>query len=338
MREYGMLGPGFWIGATGKRLRGSRAAQVVAAYLISSPHANMLGLYYLPMPFLVHETGMSFEEASEGLQRCIEAGFCRYDEASEFVWVLNMALYQIGSDLSPKDNRCKGVQAEYDRMPQNPFLSDFYERFSGVFHMTSCRESRKGSERGSEGATKPGTGTGTGTEKKPSLRSAACPEPAEPPLVPESTPVPLIPGVKLKAPKAGPTVSEILAEHSPGAYWELAKVFPGSRSTNHRTAAPFWVAAIREGIPGGALVAAGKAFFESLPPDQVSRGAIPQLAKWLEQEGYRGFLPEQPRASPQDSPEARKVRLAEADAFLKAKTADPALIFETWKARHATAS
>ncbi|MCR2581744.1 replication protein, partial [Salmonella enterica] len=84
-------------------------AQIVAMYLLTSPHANMLGLYYCPTMFIAHETGLGLEGASKGLQRAIEAGFCEYDEASEVVWVIEMASYQIGEALKPNDLRVKGV-------------------------------------------------------------------------------------------------------------------------------------------------------------------------------------------------------------------------------------
>lgn len=94
MRDYAKVAPQFWIGATGKALRKAGAeAQVVALYLLTSPHANMLGLYYLPTVYLIHETGLGEEGASKGLQRAIEAGFCSYDEASEVVWVHEMARF-----------------------------------------------------------------------------------------------------------------------------------------------------------------------------------------------------------------------------------------------------
>ena len=106
MRDYSKVGPKFWIGPTGKRLRSAGVeAQVVAMYLLTSPHANMLGLYYCPVMFIAHETGLSFEGASKGLRSAIEAGFCQYDEASEVVWVMEMAVYQVGERLEAKDNR-----------------------------------------------------------------------------------------------------------------------------------------------------------------------------------------------------------------------------------------
>lgn len=159
--------------------------------------------------------------------------------------------------------------------------------------------------------------------------------PAPPSAAPERTRKPREPK-KPEMPKAGPTVSQILGEFDPASYWALSKVFPGARSSNHRTAAIYWVAAITDGVSGPALVKAGKAFFDSLPPDQVSKGAIPQLAKWLEQEGYRSFLPEDsPRIATASTESERKASLANADAYLKAKCENPSLTFAEWSMNHA---
>ncbi|WP_157266505.1 hypothetical protein [Azohydromonas aeria] len=141
MRKYAQIGPQFWSSsATGRAIRkkGSEAV-VVALYLMSSPHSNMLGLYYQPMLYMAHETGLGIEGATKGLQRCIEANFCSYDEASEMVWVHEMALYQIAEELSPGDKRVTGVQKEYDAVPDCPYLVAFFERYGGNFHMTRKR-------------------------------------------------------------------------------------------------------------------------------------------------------------------------------------------------------
>jgi hypothetical protein len=58
MREYARVSPQIWLGETGRKLRGYPEAQIVAYYLLSSPHANMIGLYYLPIIYLAHETGL----------------------------------------------------------------------------------------------------------------------------------------------------------------------------------------------------------------------------------------------------------------------------------------
>lgn len=142
MREYSKISPKFWIGETGKAIKKQgMEAQIVAMYLLTSPHANMLGLYYCPVVFISHETGLTFEGASKGLKRAKQAGFCMYDDETEMVWVMEMAAYQIADHLSPNDNRVKGVNTEYQNLPENPFLSLFYEKYKDAFCLSECRDS-----------------------------------------------------------------------------------------------------------------------------------------------------------------------------------------------------
>jgi len=152
MREYSRVGPKFWLGKTGKELRKAGAeAQVVAMYLMTSPHANMLGLYWVPTMYIAHETGLGMEGASKGLQRAIEAGFCEYDEASEVVWVYEMARFQIADSLVATDKRCIGIQNEYNSLPANPFLARFFAKYSVAFNMAKQRGNTSPIEAPSEG-------------------------------------------------------------------------------------------------------------------------------------------------------------------------------------------
>lgn len=184
MRDYAKVSPKFWTGETGQELarRGSEAL-VVALYLMTSPHSNMLGLYYQPVLYLAEETGLSPEGASEGLRHCKEAGFCSYDPQTKMVWVYEMASYQIGSNLSSADKRCKGIQKDYASLPNNPFLADFFDRYAHDYHLSERREyivKEKGLQRSLisplEAPSKPGTGEGAGTgegTRKPSASSPA---------------------------------------------------------------------------------------------------------------------------------------------------------------------
>ena len=148
MRDYAKVMPTFWTGETGKAIRRRGPEGVICAlYLMSSPASNMLGLYYQPILYMAHETGLGVERASEGLRVCIEEGLCSYDEGSEFVWVHEMATFQIGKGLKASDNRCVGVQRDYDSLPDNPFLGAFFDRYKADFHLTR--------RRGSEGPSRP---------------------------------------------------------------------------------------------------------------------------------------------------------------------------------------
>ncbi len=113
MRDYGKVSPRFWTGRTGKRIRDlGRDAQVVALYLVTGPNANMLGLYYLPLPTLCHEVGSPLQGAQKARRGLSEAGFAHYDEATEHVWVPEMARHQVGEALKVGDKRIAGIIKE----------------------------------------------------------------------------------------------------------------------------------------------------------------------------------------------------------------------------------
>jgi hypothetical protein len=184
MRDYAKVSPKFWTGETGQELarRGSEAL-VVALYLMTSPHSNMLGLYYQPVLYMAEETGLSPEGAWKGLHACIEVGFCAYDTNTKWVWVFEMASYQIGTELASTDKRCKGIQKDYAGLPNVPFLADFFDRYHGHFHLTERREfvsKTKGLQLGVtsplQAPSKPGAGAGEGTGEgtgKPTASSPA---------------------------------------------------------------------------------------------------------------------------------------------------------------------
>lgn len=142
MRLYAKVAPQFWIGKTGKLIRGLGGveAQLVGLYLLTSPHANMIGLYHLPVAYIAADTGLSIEGATKALRSTIEGGFCDYDDDAEVVWVFEMARYQIGDRLKPTDKQCKGINTVYLEVPENRFLADFFKRYSTAFHLTQVRE------------------------------------------------------------------------------------------------------------------------------------------------------------------------------------------------------
>jgi len=151
MRDYSVVSPRFWIGATGKELRGNPPAQVLALYLMTSPHANMIGVFHCPLIYMAHETGLGMEVASKALQCLIESKFCTYEESSETVFVHRMAAFQIGDHLSEQDKRCKGVEREWNNIPSRQLQQAFFAIYSVAFHLP--KQSRKA--RGTEAPSKP---------------------------------------------------------------------------------------------------------------------------------------------------------------------------------------
>src|SRR5688572_19251596 len=110
MRDYGKISPRFWTGPTGKKLRAAgRDVQAVCLYLQTCGSANMIGLYYLPLPTLCHEVGIADADARAALDAAARAGFAFYDDEAELVWLPEMARYQIADELVGKDKRRAGI-------------------------------------------------------------------------------------------------------------------------------------------------------------------------------------------------------------------------------------
>ena len=136
MREYARVDPEFWIGNTGRKIRQlGRDAQVLAVYLISAPSAVAMGLYYLPLVVISHDTGISLKGASKALRRLSEAGFCSYDVDSEWVFVPNMARFQIGAKLEPGDKRVTWLKRELESRRKSPFFNDFLALYREPYHL-----------------------------------------------------------------------------------------------------------------------------------------------------------------------------------------------------------
>lgn len=133
MRDYGTVSPKFWVGKTGKAMRGNAEAQLVALYLMTSPHSTSIGIFHCPLVYITHETGLPFEGASKGLRSLVEAGFCQYDEETEEVFVSTMAQYQVGEALEPKDKRCVWVQRELEKVGSALLRAAFHAIYSVAY-------------------------------------------------------------------------------------------------------------------------------------------------------------------------------------------------------------
>ena len=135
MREYGKVSPQFWVGKTGKALRGNMQAQILALYLMTSPHANMIGIYYCPIEYMAKETGLTFEGASEALASLIDADFCTYEAEDELIFVHAFASHQIGDSLKATDKRVIGVMNELDKVPKGQCWQGFRARYSVPYNL-----------------------------------------------------------------------------------------------------------------------------------------------------------------------------------------------------------
>lgn len=135
MRDYGKVSPKFWVGKTGKSLRGDMQAQILALYLMTSPHANMIGIYYCPIEYMAKETGLTIEGASKALQSLVNADFCTYEADDELVFVHAFAEHQIGASMKASDKRVQGVINELEKVQKGVCYQAFMARYAGPYNI-----------------------------------------------------------------------------------------------------------------------------------------------------------------------------------------------------------
>lgn len=140
MRDYAQIVPTFWTRGSGKQLRGDPLAMLIALYAMTCPSSTMVGIYYLPIPTLAHETGSTVEGAREALRRVEEVGIAYYDDETEMIWVPEMARYQIGETLTPRDNRKAAVIRALRQVGKHRFARAFHEKYREAYGLPDMPE------------------------------------------------------------------------------------------------------------------------------------------------------------------------------------------------------
>jgi hypothetical protein len=146
-REYALVKPAIWNGKTGRAItRRGKDCRILADYVVTCPHANLIGLYYLPIPTMAHETGLTVDEVGAALSALEDLAFAAYDADAEVIWVANMAKYQLnwrGTGLTEGDKRAKAAAREYRECPDNIFVGPFFERYGQALHLNEKRGAAK---------------------------------------------------------------------------------------------------------------------------------------------------------------------------------------------------
>lgn len=142
MRDFVKLSPTFWTGRTGRALREAHpSAQLLALYLISSPHVNYIGIYRLPLTYIAADLGWTIEHVHDIFENVKWSGFAEYDRVSEIVWITEAAKWQIGDELKTGDKRIGAVQREFESLPTDClYLDDFFTKYADAYKL----KARKG--------------------------------------------------------------------------------------------------------------------------------------------------------------------------------------------------
>ena len=125
MKSYAKIYQGFWTNGNDELHNLGLEARLIAIYLFSNSHRNMLGVYYLPLSYAAIDLRLPVEKVCEAMNHLCQIGYCTYDESTHYVWVYNMIVEQVGENFDAKDNRIKGINIIWQSLPQRVPFSVF---------------------------------------------------------------------------------------------------------------------------------------------------------------------------------------------------------------------
>ena len=111
MRDYGRVYSAFWQDATMRAL--PEDARTLALYLLTCPHANLIGCFRLPAAYAADDLQWSSERVSEGFAKLCSVGFMTRDRDTQ--WVLIHKYLKWNSFENA--NVAKAAQKAFDQIP-----------------------------------------------------------------------------------------------------------------------------------------------------------------------------------------------------------------------------
>lgn len=86
MREYAKVYTAFWSDPSTRSM--SEDARMLALYLLTCPHGNLIGLFRLPDAYAADDLKWPIERVSKGFRELFEKGFCARDQDSDWLVIL----------------------------------------------------------------------------------------------------------------------------------------------------------------------------------------------------------------------------------------------------------
>ncbi|WP_193147699.1 hypothetical protein [Citrobacter freundii] len=103
MRDYGKVHTSFWISDGMRRV--SDDARLLALYLLTGQHTNMIGCFRLPDGYVSEDLAWTFERVSKGFDELSKNGFATRDPVSKWVLIRNFMSW------NPVENPNQGIAA-----------------------------------------------------------------------------------------------------------------------------------------------------------------------------------------------------------------------------------
>ena len=111
MRIYGSIQTCFWENADAQKL--SDQGKLLATYLFTGPHSNMLGCFRLPAGYITEDLNWDILKVKRAFEELSEANFIIREEASSWLLICNFLKWN--PIQNPK--QAKGIQKLFDAVP-----------------------------------------------------------------------------------------------------------------------------------------------------------------------------------------------------------------------------
>lgn len=158
-------------------------AKLLMLYFLTSPHRNLIGFYYLPVPYICFDLGWSEKRLQQPFGELL--GDCRvwYDHDAHVILIPN---YLKHNPLE-NPNQVKSATEKLDELPDTPLLFEFekaLQKYGKPSYEPLFKRLQERLAKGFETLSKQGTGTGTGTETGTGIDTINAPDGAGVSVVP----------------------------------------------------------------------------------------------------------------------------------------------------------
>ncbi len=106
-------------------------SKLIWVYLITNTHTHLSGVYYLPLPFISHELGISDKGVRGGFKALEDANMLKYDTEFEIVWVIKMLRRQKGITVKNK-NAWKSLLTQLDIFKDSFIIPLFLNEYNDL--------------------------------------------------------------------------------------------------------------------------------------------------------------------------------------------------------------
>lgn len=113
MRLYGSIHTKFWTHADIQKL--SDQAKLLAAYLLSSSHTNMLGCFRIPIGYIAEDLKWDFVVVTKALDELSAINYLTYDSANSWIFIHNFLKF----NPIENPNQGRSIAKLFDEMPKN---------------------------------------------------------------------------------------------------------------------------------------------------------------------------------------------------------------------------